>query len=125
MFSFAYGGVHLRLTTMAETQHAAFSHSALLYSDHSDQNRRWVLRHWQMQEAKAKLSEVIRDAEHEGPGEITLDGKPVGVVLSREHYERLTGTGESLVAFMCRSPLHGVEEVDLERDNSLTREVEL
>jgi len=83
------------------------------------------MRHWQMQEAKAKLSEVIKDAEREGPQEITLHGKPVAVVLSREHYERLTGTGESLVAFMRRSPLYGVEEVKLERDKSLTREVEL
>ncbi len=83
------------------------------------------MRHWQMQEAKAKLSEVIKRAEREGPQEITLHGKPVAVVLSREHYERLTGTGESLVAFMRRSPLHGVEEVKLERDKSLAREVAL
>jgi len=83
------------------------------------------MRHWQMQEAKAKLSEVIKDAEREGPQEITLHGKPVAVVLSREDYERLTGTGESLVDFMRRSPLYGVEEVNLERDRSLTREVEL
>ncbi len=83
------------------------------------------MRHWQMQEAKARLSEVIRDAECEGPQEITLHGKPVAVILSREDYERLTGTGESLVAFMRRSPLHGVEEVDLERNKSPTREVTL
>ena len=84
-----------------------------------------IMRHWQMQEAKARLSEVIRDAEREGPQEITLHGKPVAVVLSREDYERLTGTGESLVAFMRRSPLYGIEEIDLERDRSLTREVVL
>jgi len=82
------------------------------------------MRHWQMQEAKAKLSEVIKDAEREGPQEITLHGKPVAVVLSREHYERLTGAGESLVAFMRRSPLYGIEEINLERDKSLAREVE-
>ena len=83
------------------------------------------MRHWQMQEAKAKLSEVIKSAERESPQEITLHGKPVAVVLSREYYERLTGAGESLVVFMRRSPLYGVEEVDLERDKSLTRKVEL
>ena len=83
------------------------------------------MRHWQMQEAKARLSEVIKDAEREGPQEITLHGKPVAVVLSREQYARLTGTGESLAAFMRRSPLHGVEEVSLERDKSPTRKVEL
>lgn len=83
------------------------------------------MRHWQMQEAKARLSEVIKDAEREGPQEITLHGKPVAVVLSRKQYDRMTGTGESLAAFMRRSPLYGIEEVELERDRSPTREVEL
>ncbi len=83
------------------------------------------MRHWQIQEAKARLSELIKDAEHEGPQEITLHGRPVAVVLSREDYERLTGTGESLATFMRRSPLHGLEELELERDRSPTREIEL
>lgn len=83
------------------------------------------MRHWQIQEAKARLSELIKDAEHEGPQEITLHGRPVAVVLSREDYERLTGTGESLATFMRRSPLHGLEELELERDRSPTRETEL
>ena len=83
------------------------------------------MRHWQMQEAKARFSEVVKDAEREGPQEITLHGKPVAVVVSREHYERLTGTGESLAAFMRRSPLYDAEDVSLVRNKSLTREIEL
>ncbi len=83
------------------------------------------MRHWQMQEAKARLSEVIKDAEREGPQAITLHGKPVAVVLSRAQYEQLTGTGESLVAFMQRSPLHEAEEVEFERDRSPTRDIAL
>lgn len=83
------------------------------------------MRHWQIQEAKARLSEVVKEAKHEGPQEITLHGKPVAVILSREQYEKLTGTGESLVGFMRRSPLYGDEEIKLERDQSLTREIEL
>ncbi len=81
------------------------------------------MRHWQIQEAKARLSEVIKDAQKEGPQEITLHGKPVAVVLSREQYEKLTGTGESLVDFMRRSPLAGDESIDFERNQSLTREI--
>ena len=81
------------------------------------------MRHWQIQEAKARLSEVIKDAQKEGPQEITLHGKPVAVVLSREQYEKLTGTGESLVEFMRRSPLAGDESVDFERDQNPTREI--
>jgi hypothetical protein len=38
-------------------------------------------------------------------------------------FERLTGNEHSLVEFMRRSPLYGLEDVALERDTSLTREV--
>lgn len=80
---------------------------------------------WQMQEAKARLSEMVKDAEREGPQEITLHGRSVAVVLSRAQYDRLAGTGESLAAFMRRSPLYGEEELEFPRDKSLTREVTL
>ena len=80
---------------------------------------------WQMQEAKSRLSEVVKDAERAGPQGITVHGRPVAVVLSRADYERLTGTGESLVAFMRRSPLAGAEDIDFPRDASLGRELSL
>jgi prevent-host-death family protein len=78
-----------------------------------------------MQEAKSRLSEVVKDAEREGPQEITVHGRSVAVVLSRAEYERLTGSGESLAAFMRRSPLHGAEDIDFVRDTSTIREVAL
>lgn len=80
---------------------------------------------WQMQEAKSRLSEVVKEAEREGPQEITVHGRSVAVVLSRADYDRLAGTGESLVDFMRRSPLAGAEDLDFPRDQSLTREVSL
>lgn len=80
---------------------------------------------WQMQEAKARLSEVVKRAEHEGPQDITLHGRSVAVMLSREAFDRLAGTGESLVAFMQRSPLYGLDDVRLERDRSAVRKVAL
>jgi prevent-host-death family protein len=83
------------------------------------------MRTWQIQEAKARLSEVIKDAEREGPQELTSHGRSVAVVVSRAEFDRLAGTGESFVAFMRRSPLYGQENIELERDHSLTREVEL
>ena len=83
------------------------------------------MRAWQIQEAKARLSEVIKDAEREGPQELTLHGRSVAVVVSKAEYDRLAGTGESLVAFMRRSPLYGQDDIAFERDKSLTREVEL
>lgn len=80
---------------------------------------------WQMQEAKARLSEVVKCAEQLGPQNITVHGQSVAVVVSRAMYERLTGNQHSLVDFMRRSPLYGLEELELERDTSLTRELAL
>jgi prevent-host-death family protein len=83
------------------------------------------MRTWQIQEAKARLSEVVKDAEREGPQELTSHGRSVAVVVSRAEYDRLAGTGESLVAFIRRSPLYGQDDIEFERDKSLTRGVEL
>lgn len=80
---------------------------------------------WQMQEAKARLSEVVRRAESEGPQDITVHGQSVAIVLSRAAYDRLTGNQLSLLEFMQQSPLYGVEEIEFERDRSPTREIEL
>lgn len=44
---------------------------------------------WQMQTAKARLAEVVKDAQQSGPQEITVHGRPVAVVLSRTDYDRL------------------------------------
>ena len=80
---------------------------------------------WQMQEAKARLSEVVKCAESEGPQNITLHGQSVAVVVSRAMFERLTGNEHSLVDFMRRSPLVEADDITLERNTSLTREVSL
>ena len=80
---------------------------------------------WQMQEAKARLSEVVKRAEREGPQGITLHGRSVAVMLSQEAFDRLAGSDESLVVFMRRSPLYGNGDVRLDRDRSAAREVAL
>lgn len=77
---------------------------------------------WQLQSAKAHLSEVVRQAAQEGPQEISVHGRPAAVVISREMFDQLTGNSESLVDFMRRSPLFGQEEPLFERDRSLPRE---
>ena len=74
---------------------------------------------WQLQDAKARLSELLRSAR-DGPQEITLHGKSAAVVLSKADYERLRRKEPSLVQFLRRSPLAGVE-LDVERDKSLAR----
>lgn len=79
---------------------------------------------WQMQTAKAQFSDVVKRATDEGPQEITVHGRPVAVVISRELFDRLSGNSESLVDFMGQSPLYGQEDIDFERDRSLPREVD-
>ena len=80
---------------------------------------------WQMQDVKARLSEVIKLAEHEGPQEITLHGRPVAVLLSRSAFEQLSGRSQSFVEFMRSSPLHGLDELEFERDQTMTRDIPL
>lgn len=82
------------------------------------------MRTWQLQEAKARLSEVIKQASREGPQTITMRGEPTAVVISKDEYERLKRPRESFVAFMRKSPLYGLD-LDLRRDRTLTRESEL
>lgn len=82
------------------------------------------MRSWQIQEAKAHLSELVREAESAGPQEITWHGRPV-VVISHVEYGRLTGAHASLAAFMQSSPLAECADLEFERDKSTTREIAL
>lgn len=79
------------------------------------------MRAWKLHQARARLSELVKLAEGEGPQGITVRGKSVAVVVSRASFERLSGGRQSLVEFMRESPLYGVEELDFERDRSVTR----
>jgi prevent-host-death family protein len=78
---------------------------------------------WQMQTAKARFSELIKHAAQEGPQDVTLHGRSVAVVVSRELFERLSGNEQSLVDFMRASPLYGHEDIEFERDYGLPREI--
>ena len=80
---------------------------------------------WQMQTAKARFSDVVRCAKQDGPQDITVHGKSVAVVLSRDLFDRLSGNSLNLAEFMQRSPLFGLDELTFERDQSLSREIDL
>jgi prevent-host-death family protein len=78
---------------------------------------------WQLQHAKARLSELIKLACTEGPQEITVRGDTTAVVLSRADYDKLCNRrkASNLSDFLLRSPLARLN-VDFERDRSLTRD---
>src|SRR5277367_6099527 len=82
---------------------------------------------WQLQDAKARFSELFRRARTEGPQRITRQGKEAVVMIADEQYERLLGKAhqpKSLVQFFRESPLVGVE-LDLERSKDEGRELSL
>lgn len=81
---------------------------------------------WQLQEAKARLSEVVKKAASEGPQEITVRGEPTAVVISRGDYEKLRGKDrpKNLSDFLLNSPLAG-SGIEIRRNRSLTRSVGL
>jgi prevent-host-death family protein len=63
------------------------------------------------QDAKARLSEVVRRARSEGPQHVTVRGRNGVVVIAEEDFRRLKGelTGAALVAAMQASPFQEVE----------------
>jgi prevent-host-death family protein len=82
-------------------------------------------RRWQLQEAKNRLSEVVRKAHEEGPQVITLRGDDAAVVIAVEEYRRLTRRPRSrLVEFFRQSPWVGVS-LDLERNPDTGRTIDL
>ena len=76
---------------------------------------------WSIADAKSKLSELLNRAEHE-PQVITRRNRQF-VVLDGDEYRRLAGTLPSLKDLILHGP--GLEGVDLQRDPSLGRDVEL
>jgi antitoxin Phd len=82
--------------------------------------RAQMSKHWQLQEAKNKFSEVVEEALANGPQVITRRGTETAVVLSFEEYKSMQVCKHSISAFFQNSPLSGVK-LDLKRDSSPER----
>jgi prevent-host-death family protein len=80
-------------------------------------------RAWTVANAKARLSEVIEQAQHE-PQTITRNGKPSVVVVSIDEWARKTERKGSLAEFLLSSPLRGAE-LDLDRAGDAPRDLAL
>lgn len=77
---------------------------------------------WQLQEAKARLSELVKRAASEGPQEITVHGQAAAVVVSAEEFARLKqakGEEPSWLEVLQRAQLEDGELV-IERDRDAT-----
>jgi len=76
---------------------------------------------WRIADAKSKLSEVLNRAERQAQVITRRDRR--FIVMDGEHYRRLTGAAPSLKDLILNGPT--LEGVDLDRDRSLGREIDL
>lgn len=79
--------------------------------------------HWQLQEAKQRFSEVVRQAEADGPQIVTRHGHEVVVILSADEYRRLRAGGSDFKEFLLAAP--DLDELDIRRSDDLPRHIEL
>jgi antitoxin Phd len=78
---------------------------------------------WQVQEAKTRLSEVIEEAQTEGPQIITRHGSERAVVLSISDYRALTSQKPDFKDYLLGGPK--VDSFEIERDRDTGREIDL
>ncbi len=78
---------------------------------------------WRLADAKNKFTELVNRALSEGPQRVTRRNDVV-IVLAERDYEELTGAKPSFKEFLLQdSPT--IDGLDLERDRSPMRDVEL
>lgn len=78
---------------------------------------------WQLQEAKQRFSEVVRNALTSGPQIVTRHGRDAVVVVALDEFSRLRGDGKDFKAFLRAAP--NIEELNLTRDRRPARRVKL
>jgi prevent-host-death family protein len=79
---------------------------------------------WQLQEAKNRLSELVRKAREDGPQVITIHGTDAVVVMAADQFRKLSSRKGTLMEFFRRSPLVGVD-LDVARSRDRGRPVTL
>jgi antitoxin Phd len=78
---------------------------------------------WQVQEAKTRLSELIEDAQTQGPQIITRHGTERAVLLSILDYRTLTAHKPDLRTYLLGGPK--LDDFEIERDKDAGREIAL
>ena len=78
---------------------------------------------WQLQDAKNRFSEVIRDARRE-PQIITLRGKEEAVVLSFDEYRKLSRPKKTWAELLGEAPPEALG-LDISRSRDTGRSIEL
>jgi len=83
-------------------------------------------RHWVLQDAKARFSELVRRVHSEGPQHVTVHGRDEVVVITAEEFRRLQGsrTGRDLIEAIQSSP-HRDIDIDVPRAPMPVRDMAL
>lgn len=81
------------------------------------------MQEWRLSEAKNRFTELVNKALSIGPQTVRRRDDVV-VVLSKADYERLTGDNPSFKAHLLNPP-DNTQDLDLKRDKSPMRTVEL
>lgn len=79
---------------------------------------------WQIQEAKAKFSQVIEEATHKGYQTITKKGEPIAVILSKKEFDKMVQPETSFLDFFKSAPYPDLE-LDIQRSKELPRKIDL
>ena len=82
-------------------------------------------RQWQLQEAKNKLSQLIKIADSGAPQFITVHGRNTAVVLSLHEYQKLTCPANKLSSTLLMPILEESEDELFERSPDSGRTVDL
>jgi prevent-host-death family protein len=77
---------------------------------------------WQIQEAKQKLSQLLRAAAVNGPQIITRHGEEIAVVIDIAEFHRLRADVPDFKDFLRSGP--DFEDLDLTRSRELPRETD-
>jgi prevent-host-death family protein len=76
---------------------------------------------WQVQEAKQRLSEVIRAAHDEGPQVVTRHGQEIAVVIDIADYRRLKDGAMGFKEYLTAGP--GFDDLDLTRSTEVPGDI--
>jgi prevent-host-death family protein len=81
-------------------------------------------RHWQLQEAKQRFSELIRFVEVDGPQFVTRHGEEVAVVIDIAEYRRLKGGDRAadFKDFLLAAP--PLDELEIRRSSEPARTID-
>jgi prevent-host-death family protein len=59
---------------------------------------------WQLQDAKARFSEVVKRAREQGPQHVSVRGEPAVVVISEAEFAKLTSAHATIVDTILEGP---------------------